>query len=224
MSIALERIRRGLDRCARRAAGVTAVLMLLSASTWAQAPVNPQSPQAPANGLMLYRGYRVDAKAILNSPNYAAIMASIPHQIDIVADCGAKPDVLRFFQSQVIVVKPGLNGGHFNSNAPGVAIDDAVAAAEKPIVLHELLHAFHFYAMSGGFRNPDLLAFYDRARNRQVYPQDAYLLKNVQEFFAVTASLYLWGNVDRPPNTREKLRAAQPMYYAWLGDFFGVKK
>jgi hypothetical protein len=44
------------------------------------------------------------------------------------------------------------------------------------------------------------------------------------EFFAVTASLYLWGNVDRPPNTRAVLRARQPVYYRWLGDEFGVQK
>jgi len=52
----------------------------------------------------------------------------------------------------------------------------------------------------------------------------AYVLKNVQEFFAITASLYLWGNVDRPPATRDKLKAAQPVYYAWLGQLFGVAK
>jgi hypothetical protein len=46
----------------------------------------------------------------------------------------------------------------------------------------------------------------------------------VQEFFAVTGSLYLWGNVDRSPHTRENLRAKQPVYYKWLGELFGVQK
>jgi hypothetical protein len=49
-------------------------------------------------------------------------------------------------------------------------------------------------------------------------------LKNVQEFFAVTASLYLWGNVDRPPHDRKTLHDKQPVYYQWLGDQFGVVK
>ena len=44
------------------------------------------------------------------------------------------------------------------------------------------------------------------------------------EFFAVTGSLYLSGHVDRPPGTREALRAAQPRYYAWLAQLFGVAK
>ncbi len=50
-----------------------------------------------------------------------------------------------------------------------------------------------------GFGNADVEQFYERARDSGFYPPDAYVLKNVQEFFAVTASLYLWGNVDRPP-------------------------
>ena len=73
-------------------------------------------------------------------------------------------------------------------------------------------------------RNTEILTYYERAQNVGAYQADAYVLKNVQEFFAVTASLYLWGNVDRPPRTRANLKAAQPVYYAWLGQQFGVVK
>jgi hypothetical protein len=38
------------------------------------------------------------------------------------------------------------------------------------------------------------------------------------------SSLYLWGNVDRPPPNRATLRDRQPVYYRWLGDLFGVQK
>ena len=78
--------------------------------------------------------------------------------------------------------------------------------------------------MPGGYRNGDILTYFDRARSNGLYPRDAYVLKDVQEFFAVTASLYLWRHVDRPPFSREKLKAAQPVYYAWLGQLFGVAK
>ena len=75
------------------------------------------------------------------------------------------------------------------------------------------------------FRNADLLTYYDRARSGRRYPADAYVLKNVQEFFAVTASLYLWGNGSIARRaTREALKAAQLMYYVWLGKLFGVAK
>jgi hypothetical protein len=50
------------------------------------------------------------------------------------------------------------------------------------------------------------------------------MLTNECEFFAVTASLYLWGNVDREPYNRERLRVRQPCYYEWLGREFGIQK
>jgi hypothetical protein len=188
----------------------------------ASAPVN--GGENGAAGKLTYRGFTADVTAIRGSQEHDAIISSIKHQIDIVADCGAKPEVLRFFRSQEIVVRSDLRDpyGHFDRR--GVSIKAAVAAPQKPIVLHELLHAFHFKAMPGRFRNADILKFYNRAKYNRFYPEDAYVLKNVLEFFAVTASLYLWGHVDREPYTREKLRATQPVYYAWLGDLFGVRK
>jgi hypothetical protein len=174
---------------------------------------------------LVYRGFTVDVSAIQQAPNRAAIESSIKHQIDIVADCGAKPAILDFFRSEEIFIKPGAvdGGGYFQSNVSGVMDDAAVQPPEQPIILHELLHAYHFRVLAGRFQNPDILRFYDNAK-RVGYPATAYMLKNPQEFFAVTGSLYLWGNVDRPPETRQNLKARQPYYYAWLGQLFGVQK
>ena len=137
-------------------------------------------------------------------PIFRAVEASLRHQIDIVADCGAEPRILDFFKSQEIVVKPGQGdgGGRFSANSKGVSVDVAVDAPEKPVMLHELLHAYHWRVLPDAFRNPDVLRFYGRAKEGEFYPVDSYVLKNVQEFFAVTGSLYLWGNVDRPPHNR----------------------
>ncbi len=173
-----------------------------------------------------YRGFALDMSGAGNAPNLRAIEASLKHQIDIVADCGAKPAILDFFKSQEIFVTPGQGdgGGHFSAAANGVSVDAAVDAPEKPVVLHELLHAYHFRVLPGALQNPDVLRFYNNAKGGELYPPSAYVLKNVQEFFAVTASLYLWGNVDRPPHTRANLREKQPFYYKWLGELFGVQK
>lgn len=179
-----------------------------------------------AGGTFVYRGFTVNTSAAQDVPNFKAVVASLKHQIDIVTDSGASPAVSDFFKSQEIVVKPGQadGGGHFSANSKGVTVDAAVDAPEKPVLLHELLHAYHFRVLPGALQNPDLLRFYDNARQDGLYPPDSYVLKNVQEFFAVTASLYLWGNVDRPPHTRENLRGKQPVYYKWLGQLFGVQK
>ncbi len=77
-------------------------------------------------------------------------------------------------------------------------------APQKPVVLHEMLHACHWWVLPDGFKNAEVEQLYTRARDGGFYPPDAYLLKNVQEFFAVTASLYLWGNVDRPRTTARR--------------------
>lgn len=226
---------------AKSARVLIGVVLSLCASTfmpaWSQAPGNaqppaiaaakpPAIPAIPADGRLTYRGFTVDATEIRGVPQYNAIMTSIVHQVDIVADCGAKPEILQFFRSQTVFVKHAPRGGfgHFDSNTPGITLADTVAEPQKPILLHELLHAYHFRVMPGAFRNPELLTYFDRARNIGAYQADAYVLKNVQEFFAVTASLYLWGNVDRPPATRANLKAAQPVYYAWLGRQLGVVK
>ncbi len=186
----------------------------------------PAFAQNNGTGKWAYRGFTIDPAAAQGMPNLKAIESSLRHQIDIVAGCGAKPAILAFFRSQEIAVKPGQTdgGGHFAANSTGVTVDAAVDAPEKPVLLHELLHAYHFRVLPGALKNPDVLRFYDTALRGALYPADAYVLKNVQEFFAVTASLYLWGNVDRPPHDRQTLREKQPVYYRWLGELFGVDK
>jgi hypothetical protein len=161
---------------------------------------------------------------VANAPNRAAVEASLKKQLDIAADSGVKPDLMAFFRNQRIKLKHGGadGGGHFSS--AGIEIEGAPQPADKPIVLHELLHAMHARYVPNGPNNPDIMRFYDNAVRSHAYPDGEYVLKNKAEFFAVTGSLYLWGYVARPPNNRETLRAKQPYYYEWLGKLFGVKK
>jgi hypothetical protein len=189
-------------------------LLLCSASAFAQSDV--------ASGKLIYRGFTVD---VSGAPDFAAIENSVKHQLDIVADCGAKPEILAFFRSQEIRLRPGSGdgGGHFDPESLGVTVDASPSPPANPVILHELLYAYHYRVMNGRFRNADILDFYEKAKQAG-YQRGANMLRNPQEFFAVTASLYLWGSVDRPPHTRENLKAKQPEYYDWLGQLFGVQK
>ena len=73
-----------------------------------------------------------------------------------------------------------------------------------------------------GFKNPDVLTFYERGRELHSLPiHSLYMLKNEKEFFAVTASIFLNGTAEHPPYTRAKLKEAQPAYVDWLTDLFG---
>lgn len=175
----------------------------------------------PAAGALAYRGFTVDVVAIQHDRDAAQETTALEHQLDVVADSGVKPEILAFFRAQHIVMRPGARDRF--SRAGGIEVDTRLPP-QRPIVLHELLHAYHAFVMPQGARNPDILAFYEEARSGGLYPAGSYVLVNPMEFFAVTGSLYLSGHVDRPPGTRETLRARQPRYYAWLGQLFGVAK
>ena len=184
--------------------------------TAAPATASPAPTAPPPRGVLLYRGFTVDAAAIERDTD---ARAAVEHQLDIVADSGVRPEILAFFRAQHMRVRPGARD-RFSRDA-GIEIDTRLPP-QQPIVLHELLHAYHAFVLPQGARSPDILEFYDQARNGRLYPAGSYVLRNPMEFFAVTASLYLSGHVDRPPGNRETLRAAQPRYYAWLAQLFGV--
>ena len=189
---------------------------IIAQETTAPATASPSPTAPPPRGVLLYRGFTVDAAAIERDAN---ARAAVEHQLDIVADSGVRPEILAFFRAQHMLVRPGARDRF--SREGGIEIDTRLPP-QQPIVLHELLHAYHAFVLPQGARNPDVLEFYDQARSGGAYPAGSYVLRNPMEFFAVTASLYLSGHVDRPPGNRETLRAAQPRYYAWLAQLFGV--
>lgn len=47
------------------------------------------------------------------------------------------------------------------------------------------------------------------------------MLSNVQEYFTMMASVYLYGSAGRIPFTRENIRTKQPDAYMWLEREFG---
>jgi len=89
---------------------------------------------------------------------------------------------------------------------------------DRPILLHEFMHAFQQERLPGGARNPDVLRFYQHAKDGGLWPADAYMLSNVGEFFAMSASTYLYGHADRPPSSRAELERRQPHFADWLRD------
>ena len=58
-------------------------------------------------------------------------------------------------------------------------------ASDRPVLLHEMLHAYHAHVMPRGVKNPSILFFYSNAQSKKLYPDDAYLMTNDKEFFAV---------------------------------------
>jgi hypothetical protein len=90
---------------------------------------------------------------------------------------------------------------------------------QQPVMLHELLHAYHARMMPRGVQNPSILLYYKVAKSQHLYPDDAYLLTNEKEFFAVTASVFLYGKDG--PITRLGIKEKQPDYFKYLVWLFG---
>ena len=90
--------------------------------------------------------------------------------------------------------------------------------AKKPIVLHELLHAFQDQKLAN--EQADIERFFQQSRASATWPADAQMVADAREFFAVTSTVYLFGSIDIPPFTQGRLHEAQPEYWTWLGVLF----
>ena len=107
---------------------------------------------------------------------------------------------------------------------PGVIIlrPTMLKYAEEPVLLHELLHAYHGKLMPQGFDNLGVRAYHADAMSKQVFGKEDYVMKNHREFFAVTASIFLSGMKSiQEPHTRAQLKEKLPKYYKYLVDQFG---
>ena len=94
--------------------------------------------------------------------------------------------------------------------------------AEDPVLLHELLHAYHAKLMPQGYDNLGIKAYHADAMSKQVFGKEEYAMKNHKEFFAVTASIFLAGKESmHEPKTRAQLKEKMPKYYKYLVELFG---
>ena len=165
-----------------------------------------------------YRSFTVNLEAAPQNRR-AALGAYIREQIDLVESLRIRPDIKAWCRTITITVDPALNmPGRFATGR--LSLDDSVSPADNPVLLHELLHGY----MSTRLRpTGEVRAFFEQARASRDWPAGAYMLTNIAEFFAMTASVALWGRAARPPSTREELRRKVPDYYAWLVNEFGLE-
>jgi hypothetical protein len=120
---------------------------------------------------------------------------SNPNFVDLAADAG----------TGVIMLRPNM-----------------LKYAEDPVLLHELLHAYHGKLMPQGFDNLGIRAYHSDAMSKQVFGKEEYAMKNHKEFFAVTASIFLAGKESmHEPKTRAQLKEKLPKYYKYLVELFG---
>ena len=154
-------------------------------------------------------------------PQTPAVAASLAAQISLVRSLRIKPEVAAFFAVQVITVDLADNTAT-RAGPRGVFFERKAMPPENPVLLHELLHRYHLLRLPDGFRNLRVRTFYEQAVAARDFPVQAYLYKNPIEFFAMVASVTLWGKAARPPYTRASVRQDYPAMYAWIVSEFGL--
>ncbi|MBI1404704.1 MAG: hypothetical protein GC145_01095 [Caulobacter sp.] len=185
------------------------------------APVMALSGAALAADDDVWRGFRIELSA-LDPDRRAPVLASLHRQIDIVESLAIRPGIKAWFRDIEIIVNPQLRQpGRYGRRRLEMAA--AVSPADNPVLLHEMLHGYHFDRLEGGRANPEVIAAWTAARDSGHWPDRAYMLTNPGEFFAMTASVALWGRAARPPATRAALQAAMPDWYDWLVREFGLE-
>lgn len=176
-----------------------------------------------ATAATTYHGFAIDDSARQLAPD---VMASLAAQLDIVDAAGMPPQVLAALKATPIIVDPDLRGnpGIFavRGGAGAVYIQPIAFPANKPILLHELLHAYHFGTL--GLQRPEIVQAFQRARDSVLFPpqfRSSHFLENGKEFFAVTGTLYLFGDIQQPPFSCAALERLGGDYLAFLAQQFG---
>jgi hypothetical protein len=183
--------------------------------------------QQPQEHLIESHGFKIDARRATDQ-QLKKIMPSLRKQLDIIESVGLPKGVVEFFRTVPIVLNPDTdpnsNAAYEQRGGNGVVNISPVAVlpGNRPIVLHELLHAFHFQVLKPA--DPAIARAYNEALEKRVYPAEysqAHFLANRTEFFAVIGSLFLFGPIQQPPYNCTTTRKAQLEFIAYLNEVLG---
>jgi len=179
----------------------------------------------PASADSKYRGFTIIDSQVQNMEKHDELLAATKEQIDIVYEVGLSAEVLTFFQSVPFELVPAgtiRSPGRYAGRLRGVQVASSImAAGHKPILLHELLHAYHDQRIEAGFKNPVILQYFDRAQRMAAYTPRSHMMENAGEFFACAATTYLFGVTAQEPFQRGKVKNSQPEFFAYLKALFG---
>jgi hypothetical protein len=165
-----------------------------------------------------YRGFTVK----FMGSDHEAVEAVVHKQIDKLLSVGLPDEMIEFFRTVPLYVSDTVenNPGHFTNGR--VDIDSGILQhPELPVLIHEYMHALHFLYLPGRIRNSGILAAYEQAQQMTVYNTRSHMMSNVAEFFATTATSYLYGITAQEPFSREKVKLNQPRYFDYLVQLFG---
>jgi hypothetical protein len=168
------------------------------------------------------QGFKIDVTEVLSAAGYDSVIKAVKEQVDLVAQVKTPPATQAFFRTVPLVMMPITGRARYGAGRIVIPLhSDAPYGRDRPILLHELTHAYHDKKLKDGFNNPAILAFYDDAQRGGKFPADSYMLSQRAEYFAMMTSVFLHGSAMRDPFARDSIRVKQPAMYDWLVKEFG---
>ncbi|HEY1111630.1 MAG TPA: hypothetical protein VGE76_23445 [Opitutaceae bacterium] len=170
-----------------------------------------------------HRGFTYDVSAITAAELREEIVTVMNEQIDMVLAMGLSAKTIKDLQAVPISVIHAYSIGP-GRYAPARGVEMAsmiVAVRKRPVLIHELMHAYHDRLLAGGVRNRDVLKWHDEAKKGALYAEKSHMLSTVGEFFACSTTTYLAGATAQEPFKRATLKERQPEWFAYLQKLFG---
>lgn len=183
------------------------------------------APQFTIRRGFSYKGVDIDLSPIQSEPYRDALIDQLRKQIDIVDEAITDPALKVFLKSVPMVMATSTDPGsdRYSSAAKRIDLRARNHDPEQPVILHELMHAYHDQKLPNGMANADIKNLYEQAKASGKFPANSYMLSNDKEYFAMMSSVYLHGSAARDPFTRQAIKEKQPDCYAWLQKEFGPK-
>ena len=167
-----------------------------------------------------YHGWHIDAS---RAPDQSreAVEAAVRKQLDAIETRGIAQDIVAFMRTVPLRAEAsGTDGAPARyDRGKGVEFRVDVLDPKKPVLLHELLRAFQEQKLKSA-DNSIITKAYQESRASGTWPADAAMMKSAEDFFAATATVYLFGPIDTPPFTPGRVRETQAAYWQWLGEVF----
>jgi hypothetical protein len=174
-----------------------------------------------------YSGFTIHEEACSALPELDTMVSQSKEQIDIASGVGESQELLQFFQGLRITLKPiqvpgGTPGLYLGAPTREVEIYPRIMiTGHKPVLLHEMLHAYHDQKLPDGFMNSEILRYYMTAKSLHLFDNQSHMMSNQREFFACAATTYLYGVTAQEPFTRDRLKQCDPEFYSYLQKLFG---
>lgn len=179
--------------------------------------------QQTSKRVLELHGFRIDA-SLATDRQLEVILPALVKQLEIVDSVSLPERVTKFFRTVPIVLNPASNAEYTQVNGKWVVSirTDSPLPENKPMVLHELLHALHHQVLKQP--TPEIAGAYAEALRKRIYPAEyaqAHFLENGKEYFAVIGSLFLFGPIQQPPFNCAITMREQPEFVAYLNRVLG---